>query len=344
MKQHKILVTGGLGFIGSHTVVELQMAGFDVVIIDDLSNSQAFILNRIQQITGILPRFYAINMLYNESMDELFQKEKNISAVIHFAAFKAVGESVSEPIKYFKNNLCSLINLLHCMEIHQVQNLVFSSSATVYGEPDELPISETSPLKKAISAYGSTKQMGEEILEKTTSAKNISAIALRYFNPVGAHPSSLIGELPNGIPNNLMPYITQTAAGLRKQLIVYGNDYNTPDGTCIRDYIHVVDLAKAHVKSCERLINKMAKNKFEVYNIGTGKGYSVLDIIKAFEEYNHIKLNYTIGPRRNGDAAVMYASVINATKHLNWEAKMGLKEMVTSAWQWQQQITEITHK
>lgn len=340
MEKHKILVTGGLGFIGSHTVVELQQAGYDVVIVDDLSNSQLFILDRIKQISGIAPVFYQLNMLEKEALENLFANEKNISAVIHFAAFKAVGESVNEPIKYFHNNLCSLIHLLMCMEKYAVTNLVFSSSATVYGAPEELPIKETTPFKKAISSYGSTKQMGEEILEKTAAVKNITTIALRYFNPVGAHASGLIGELPLGIPNNLMPYITQTAAGIREQLVVYGNDYNTPDGTCIRDYIHVTDLAKAHVKSCDRLIQRLANEKYEVYNIGTGNGYSVLEIINAFEQYNDLKLNYTIGTRRAGDAAAMYAAVSKAESYLHWKAELGLKEMVTSAWHWQQKLTE----
>ena len=339
MVPHKILVTGGLGFIGSHTVVELQQAGYEVIILDDLSNSQLFILDRIKAITGIVPKFYQLNMLEETQLYQLFQQEENIAAVIHFAAHKAVGESVSEPIKYFHNNLYALINLLRCMERSGTNHLVFSSSATVYGDPDELPIRETTVFKKAMSAYGSTKQMGEEIIEKTCAAKPINAIALRYFNPVGAHPSGLIGELPLGIPNNLMPYITQTAAGIRKQLLVYGNDYDTPDGTCIRDYIHVVDLAKAHVKSSDRLISKNSSEKYETYNIGTGKGYSVMEIINAFEAFNHLQLNYSIGARRPGDAKAMYADVSKAAQHLGWKASLGLQEMVTSAWYWQQQLS-----
>ncbi len=338
MAKIKILVTGGLGFIGSHTVVELQQAGYEVVIIDDLSNSNLLVLDRVEKITGIKPAFYEINILENDKLHELFKKENNIAAVIHFAAFKAVAESVKEPLKYFHNNLLSLIQLLECMEEFAVKNIVFSSSATVYGDPDELPVTESTAFKKALSSYGSTKQMGEEILEKTSAVKNINAIALRYFNPVGAHASSLIGELPLGIPNNLMPYITQTAAGIREQLTLYGNDYDTTDGTCLRDYIHVVDLAKAHVKSCDRLLEGKLAGKYEVYNIGTGKAISVMEIIKAFEEHNGIKLNYTIGARRPGDAAAVYADVSKAATVLNWTAELGLKEMVTSAWNWQKTL------
>ena len=270
-------------------------------------------------------------------MNFLCQK-KNIGAIIHFAAFKAVGESVKEPLKYFYNNLLSLIQLLECMQEFGVGNIVFSSSATVYGDPDELPVTESTPFKKALSSYGSTKQMGEEILEKTSAVKDIHAISLRYFNPVGAHASFLIGELPLGVPNNLMPYITQTAAGLRGQLTVFGNDYNTPDGTCLRDYVHVVDLAKAHVKSCDRLLAGKLTDKFEMYNIGTGNAISVMEIINAFEKYNSIKLNYKTGLRRSGDAAAVYADVSKAAGILNWKAELGLKEMVTSAWNWQKQL------
>lgn len=338
MAKQKILVTGGLGFIGSHTVVELQQAGYEVVIIDDLSNSDVQVLGRIGKITNSNPVLYQINMLEKNKLTELFTRENNIRAVIHFAAFKAVGESVQEPLKYFHNNLLSLIQLLECMEEFEVKNIVFSSSATVYGDPDELPATETTPFKKALSSYGSTKQMGEEILEKTSVVKNINAIVLRYFNPAGAHASSLIGELPLGVPNNLLPYITQTAAGLREQLTVFGNDYDTPDGTCLRDYIHVVDLAKAHVKSCDRLIKEEMAGKYEVFNIGTGNAVSVMEIINAFEKYNEVKLNYKIGKRRAGDAAATYADVTKAASILNWKAELGLKEMVTSAWNWQTKL------
>jgi UDP-glucose 4-epimerase len=338
MSKQKILVTGGLGFIGSHTVVELQQAGADVVVVDDLSNSASFVLDRIEQIKGVKPKFYQINLLDKIKLNKVFEAEKGIDAVIHFAAFKAVGDSMKEPLNYFYNNLVSLLHLLQCMEEYKVENIVFSSSATVYGDPDNLPATEDTIFKKALSAYGSTKQMGEEILEKTAAAKEIKVIALRYFNPVGAHASSLIGELPLGIPNNLMPYITQTAIGLREQLTVFGNKYNTPDGTCLRDYIHVVDLAMAHVKSCERLLNKGSEKTFEVYNIGTGKALSVMEIINAFETYNNIKLNYIIGEKRLGDATAVYADVQNAEKVLGWKAQLGLKEMVTHAWQWQKSL------
>ena len=338
MAKKKILVTGGLGFIGSHTAVELIEAGYDVLIADDLSNSQLFVLDRIEQITAVKPSFYKIDVSDKEKLSVLFETEGNIDAVIHFAAFKAVGESVQEPIKYFHNNLFSLVILLECMEQFNIKNIVFSSSATVYGDPDVLPVTESTAFKKALSSYGSTKQMGEEILEKTTAAKNITAISLRYFNPVGAHNSALIGELPIGVPNNLMPFIAQTAAGIREKLVIFGNDYDTPDGTCIRDYIHVVDLAKAHVKSCDRLISGSVENKYEVFNVGTGNGISVMDVIKAFEKYNDLKLNYTIGKRRPGDAAAVYADVAKANNVLEWKAELGLEEMVKSAWKWQQSL------
>lgn len=341
MGRKKILVTGGLGFIGSHTAVELQQAGYDVVILDDLSNSSISVLDRIEKITNIKPVLYQINMLDKNRLNEMFASEKDIAAVIHFAAFKAVGESVKEPLKYFHNNLLSLIHLLECMEKWEISNIVFSSSATVYGDPDELPAIESTPFKKALSSYGSTKQMGEEILEKTSAVKNIRSIALRYFNPVGAHASSLIGELPLGVPNNLMPFITQTAAGVREQLTVFGNDYTTPDGTCLRDYIHVVDLAKAHVKSCDRLLQTNMAGMYEVYNIGTGHAISVMEMIKAFEEYNRVKLNYKIGERRAGDATAVYADVTKAADVLQWNAELGLKDMVTSAWDWQKNLKRI---
>ena len=334
--KHKILVTGGLGFIGSHTIVELIRAGYEVVTIDDLSNSQLFILDNIEKITGTRPKFYEINILEKEKLIKVLAAEKNITAVIHFAASKAVAESVIKPLKYFKNNLFSLITLLECMETFGIRNIVFSSSATVYGEADELPITESTAFKKSLSAYGSTKQMGEDILEKVTATGNIHCIALRYFNPVGAHTSGLLGELPIGTPNNLMPFVTQTAAGLRKELVVFGNDYDTSDGTCIRDYVHLVDLAKAHVKSCNRLLDDSKRKNYEVYNIGTGNGISVLQIIEAFEKNNEVKINYSFGKRREGDAPVMYADVSLANRILDWQAESGLKEMVTDAWKWQQ--------
>jgi UDP-glucose 4-epimerase len=340
MARKKILVTGGLGFIGSHTVVQLQEDGYEVVILDNLSNSTIEVLSRIESITCIKPVFYKVDMLDKLKLLEIFIAEKNIDTVIHFAASKAVGESVQEPLKYFHNNLLSLIHLLECMEEFNVINMVFSSSATVYGDPATLPATESTPFKKALSSYGSTKQIGEEIIEKTAAVKNINAISLRYFNPVGAHPSGLIGELPLGIPNNLMPFITQTAAGIREKLVVFGNDYDTPDGSCLRDYIHVVDLAKAHVKSCDRLSEGRVSHKFEVYNIGTGNPISVLEIINAFEQCNALSLNYTIGKRREGDATAVYADVRKAAEVLGWKAELGLKEMVTSAWNWQTKLME----
>lgn len=336
----RILVTGGLGFIGSHTVVELQKEGFEVIVIDNLCNSQAFILDRIEMITGNRPVFYQTDMCDKMEMIEMFKKEKYFDVIIHFAALKAVGESVKEPLKYFQNNLISLMNLLDCMEANNCKNLVFSSSATVYGDPDEFPVKESAAFKKALSAYGSTKQIGEELIEKVCATGNANAISLRYFNPVGAHESGLIGELPIGLPNNLMPFITQTAAGLREKLTVFGNEFPTSDGTCVRDYIHVVDLAVAHVLSCVRLINEKQKSNYEVFNIGTGNGNSVLEVINAFEKANHLKLNYTIGQKREGDVAVLYADGSLAEKELGWRAKLGLQEMVTSAWLWQQRLKE----
>jgi UDP-glucose 4-epimerase len=342
MRKKKILVTGGLGFIGSHTSVALIKAGFEVVIMDDLSNSQLFILDNIEKVAGVKPAFYKIDMKDNEKLREFFNSEKNIDAVIHFAASKAVGESMEKPLKYFRNNIFSLVNLLDAMELHKIRNIVFSSSATVYGDPDELPATENTALKPALSAYGSTKQMGEDILQKVATTGKIDAISLRYFNPVGADSSALLGELPIGTPNNLMPFVTQVAAGIREKLTVFGNDYDTPDGTCVRDYIHVTDLAEAHVKSCERLLNNKVENNYEVFNIGTGNGISVLEIIKAFGKYNRIKLNYTIGARRPGDAPSIYADASLAANVLGWKAVLGLKDMVTSAWEWQKKIPEFT--
>lgn len=342
MKQ-KILVTGGLGFIGSHTTVELIMAGFRVVIVDDLSNSQLFILDNIEKITGYRPAFYKIDMLEKGKLAKVFAAEKNIDAVIHFAAFKAVGESIVKPLKYFKNNIFSLINLMECMETFGVRNIVFSSSATVYGDPDLLPVTEQTQFKPTLSAYGSTKQVGEDILKKVAATGHIHAISLRYFNPVGAHQSLLLGELPNGTPNNLMPYVTQVAAGKLTKLTIHGNDYPTRDGTCIRDYVHVTDLAQAHVKSCERLLQDIERSSYEVYNIGTGIGYSVLEIIHAFEEHNNIKLNFCIGPKRPGDAPVIYADVGLAEKILGWKAQCTILDMVTSAWNWERKfLPEMT--
>jgi UDP-glucose 4-epimerase len=342
MSKKRILVTGGLGFIGSHTSVALIKAGYDVVIMDDLSNSQLFILDNIEKISGVRPAFYKIDMKEYEKLLDFFKTEKAIDAVIHFAASKAVGESMEKPLKYFRNNIFSLVNLLDAMELQKIRNIVFSSSATVYGDPDELPVTENTALKPALSSYGSTKQMGEDILQKVAATGKIDAIALRYFNPVGADSSALLGELPIGMPNNLMPFVTQVAAGIREKLTVYGNDYDTTDGTCVRDYIHVTDLAEAHVKSCERLLNNKVENNYEVFNIGTGNGISVLEIIEAFDKYNNVKLNYAIGDRRAGDAPSIYADASLAANVLDWKAALGLKEMVTSAWAWQKKIPELT--
>lgn len=331
----KILVTGGLGFIGSHTVVELQNEGFEVVIIDDLSNTTLSVLDSIRNITGIKPIFYKADARVKSDLKAVFDAH-DIDGVIHFAAFKAVGESISKPLDYYENNLSSLINVLQELRLRRLDNFIFSSSATVYGEPNHLPIKENAPVKNAESVYGNTKKIGEEIIKDTCKAYNINAIALRYFNPIGAHASAKIGELPLGVPQNLIPYITQTAAGIREQLSVFGDNYPTKDGTAIRDYIHVVDLAKAHIAALKRLINKKNKESFEFFNIGTGKGTSVLEVIHTFEKVNNLKLNYKIVGRRDGDVMSCYADTTTANKELNWKTEIGLDEALRSAWQWQQ--------
>lgn len=334
-----ILVTGGLGYIGSHTVVELLNTGYEVIIVDSLRNSEKFILNRIAEITSVKPKFYEKDSCSEEDMKAIFLTHP-IDLVIHFAADKSVGESVANPLKYFRNNLDSLLVVLACMKQSGCQKIVFSSSATVYGQPETLPITEETPFQKALSAYGSTKQIGEEILEKVSLAGGLWCIALRYFNPVGAHDSALIGELPKGIPNNLFPYVMQTATGQLQQLTVYGDDYPTPDGTCLRDYIHVVDLAKAHVSACTRLLHTQNESAFEVFNVGTGKATSVLEIINGFERLTKVRLNYTIGGRRSGDAAAVYADTSKANNQLGWKAQKGLDDMILSSWKWTQQIKE----
>ena len=339
-KKNKILITGGAGYSGSHTVVELQQKGHEVVIIDDLSNSNSSVIDAIEKITGIKPAFYNFNLCDKKELSSFFSKEKNIDAIILFAAYKAVGESVNEPLKYYHNNLFSLINLLEGMKENNVKNIVFSSSCAVYGEPDTLPVNENAPLKKATSPYGNTKQINEDILADTAKVSNIRAIALRYFNPVGAHDSKLIGELPNGIPNNLAPFITQTAIGKREQLLVNGDDYNTPDGTCIRDYIHVVDIAKAHIIAIERLIENKNKSNFEVFNLGTGKGNSVLEVIKSFEKVSGKKLNYKIIGRRAGDIEKIYADSTLASTELNWTADKTIDDMMLSAWEWEVKLAD----
>jgi len=335
-----ILVTGGTGYIGSHTVVALIEQGFDVVIADNLCNSELFILDRIEEITGVRPRFYQVELCNLPEIESLFIQEKSIQAVIHFAALKAVGDSVKSPLAYYKNNLTSLISLLEAMQHASVKHLVFSSSCTVYGEPDHLPVTESTPIKPALSPYGNTKQIGEEILVDQTKASGSSCIALRYFNPVGAHSSALIGELPIGMPNNLVPFITQSAIGKLGPLRVFGSDYNTNDGTCIRDYIHVEDVASAHVAAMNRMLKSEQKESFEVFNIGTGTGNTVLEVIQAFEESTGMKLNYSICDRREGDIEKVYADTSRSNNILGWKAKKTLQEMMASAWAWEKQLSK----
>jgi UDP-glucose 4-epimerase len=335
----KILVTGGCGYIGSHTVVELIENNFEVLIIDDFSNSNKETITNIQKITGVKPTFYACDLKEIHTVQNILKENKDIEATIHFAAYKAVGESVAKPLLYYQNNLVSLINILITQLEIGVTNFIFSSSATVYGNPKTLPITEDNKTQRPFSPYGNTKKIAEEVLEDLSKAnKDSNIISLRYFNPIGAHKSGLIGELPNGIPNNLMPYITQTAIGLREKLSVYGNDYPTKDGTPIRDYIHVVDLAKAHVKALKRQLQNKQKENFEVFNLGTGKGYSVLEVIKTFEEVSKKKLNYEIVERRDGDVPKLYADAKLAEEKLEWKANKSLEEMIASAWQWEQKV------
>ena len=333
----KILVTGGLGFIGSHTVVELQNEGFDVLIIDNLSNSTIDVLDKITSITTQKPKYFNIDLKSKSAVQHFF-KENKVDGVIHFAASKAVGESVEKPLEYYENNICSLIYLLQEMRTNKVVNFIFSSSCTVYGQADELPITENAPIKPAESPYGNTKQIGEEIIKDTSKISDIKAIALRYFNPIGAHESAKIGELPIGVPQNLIPFVTQTVAGIRKELAVFGSDYNTPDGTAIRDYIHVVDLAKAHIVALRRLLENNNKSSFEVFNIGTGKGNSVLEVIQSFEKVTGKKLNYKIVNRREGDITAAYADTTIANNELGWKAKSTLDEALLSAWKWQKTL------
>ena len=338
----KILVTGGLGFIGSHTVVELQNEGFEVVIIDDLSNSSESVLDGIFDITQIKPIFEKLDLKEKSLVEDFFEKHNDISGVIHFAASKAVGESVENPLLYYENNLNTLIYMLKEVLGLQESNFIFSSSCTVYGQADVMPITENAPVKPAESPYGNTKQIGEEIIADTCKVnQNLNAIALRYFNPIGAHPSGKIGELPIGIPRNLVPYITQTGVGLRDCLSVFGNDYPTPDGTCIRDYIHVVDLAKAHVIALQRLLDDKNDSNFETFNIGTGVGSSVIEVINAFENVSNQSLNYRFAPRREGDIISAYANITKANKILGWKAKSSLDDAIRSAWKWEQKIRNL---
>ncbi len=337
----KILVTGGTGYIGSHTVVELLKENYEVVIADNLSNSEKSVVHKIREISGIKVPFENVDFTVIEEVSALFDRYPDIYGVIHFAAFKFVGESVSNPLKYYHNNLTSLINLLQQMKQRNIQNFVFSSSCTIYGQPEVLPVSENSPIQPAMSPYGNTKQISEEIISDfIKSQKDFKAIALRYFNPIGAHKSALIGELPIGVPQNLIPYITQTAIGIRSKLKIFGGDYNTLDGTCIRDYIHVVDLAKAHIVALKRMIENKNKNCFELFNIGAGKGFSVLEIVKTFEKISQQKLNYEIADRRAGDIVKVWADTTLAEKELGWKAEKSLEDMLISAWNWEQKLNE----
>ena len=334
----KIVVTGGLGFIGSHTVVELQNENFEVVVIDNLSNSSVEVLDGIERITGKKPIFEQIDLRDKAAVHSFFKKYDDVAGVIHFAASKAVGESVKEPLLYYENNIASLVYILQELQQKPEANFIFSSSCTVYGQAEVMPIAETTPIQPAMSPYGNTKQIGEEIITDVTKVSNINAILLRYFNPIGAHPSVEIGELPIGVPQNLVPFITQTGMGLRTALSVYGNDYPTVDGTCVRDYIHVVDLAKAHVIALQRLISKKNADKLEIFNLGTGTGSSVLEVIHAFEKVSGQKLAYNIVERREGDVTSAYANTDKANTVLGWKTVSTLEEAMDSAWKWEQKV------
>ncbi len=340
----RILVTGGTGYIGSHTVVELMQQGYDVVIVDNLSNSTMEVLDGITAITGQRPDFEQVDCNDIAAMDDVLNRYSDIEAAIHFAASKAVGESVEQPLLYYRNNLMSLVTLLEQMKKHGVHNIVFSSSCTVYGQPtaDHLPVDETAPIQVALSPYGNTKQINEEIIRDEAHADAaLHATILRYFNPIGAHPSAMIGELPNGVPNNLLPFVTQTAAGLRQQLRVYGNDYNTPDGSCIRDYIYVVDLAKAHVKAVERMLTGKAEEQVEVFNLGTGRGLSVMEIVNTFMQVTGVKVPYEIVGRREGDIEQVWAKPDKANIVLGWRADTPIEEVLLSAWNWEKKLRNI---
>lgn len=334
----KILVTGGLGFIGSHTVVELQNEGFEVVIIDNLSNSSEEVLKGIVAITGKAPVFEKLDLREKTAVQDFFKRHSDVAGVIHFAASKAVGESVKDPLLYYENNINTLIYLLQELRQKQDAHFIFSSSCTVYGQAETMPITESAAIQPAMSPYGNTKQIGEEIIADVTKVSGINAILLRYFNPIGSHPSTEIGELPIGVPQNLVPFITQTGIGLRKELSIYGDDYPTPDGTCVRDYIHVVDLAKAHVIALQRLVNKKNLDKIEIFNLGTGTGSSVLEVIKAFENVSGQKLPYKIVDRREGDVISAYANTEKANSILGWKTQSTLEEGMASAWKWEQKV------
>lgn len=337
----RILVTGGTGYIGSHTVVCLMQQGYDVVIVDNLSNSSVEVLDGIAAITGKHPDFENLDCIDYTNMDRLFERYPDIEAVIHFAASKAVGESVEHPIKYYRNNIGSLLTLLELMAVHHINNIVFSSSCTVYGQPDanHLPVDECAPIQRALSPYGNTKQINEEIIcDQAHANPDLHATLLRYFNPIGAHPSALIGEQPNGVPQNLLPYITQTAAGIREQLRVFGSDYNTPDGSCIRDYIYVVDLAKAHVRAVERMLGSQAEDRIEIFNLGTGHGVSVFELINTFTRVTGVKIPYEVVDRREGDIEQVWANPTKANQVLGWKADTPLEDVLLSAWRWEKKL------
>lgn len=337
----RILVTGGLGYIGSHSVVELQQSGYDVVIVDNLSNSRRDVIDNIEAVTSVRPAFEEVDCTDMAAMQAVFDKYEGIQAIIHFAASKAVGESVQKPLLYYRNNIVSMLNLLELMPRYGVKGVVFSSSCTVYGEPDVLPVTEDAPIKPATSPYGNTKQINEEIIRDFVKVtEGVSAIMLRYFNPIGAHPSALLGELPNGVPQNLVPYITQTAIGIRKELSVFGDDYDTPDGSCIRDYINVVDLAKAHVVAIDRILAGKQDERVEVFNIGTGRGLSVLELVDLFQKATGVKLNYKIVGRREGDIEKVWADPRKANEVLGWKATTPVDETLLSAWRWQEKLRE----
>ena len=341
----QILVTGGTGYIGSHTAVELQNNGYEVIIADNLSNSKIEVLDGIEAITGIRPLFEKVDLSIEKETVDFFKKYPKLEAIIHFAASKAVGESVENPLMYYGNNLNSLMNILNAMKDHNIPNLVFSSSCTVYGQPDKLPVTESTPRKEAESPYGNTKAISEDIIRDTVKAHpNLKGIALRYFNPIGAHPTAKIGELPLGVPNNLIPFLTQTVAGIRPELSVFGDDYDTPDGSCIRDYINVVDLAKAHVVAIERLLNDKQLKNYEYFNVGTGRGVSVLEIIGAFERATGEKVPHKIVGRRHGDIEKIYADTSYANKELGWKSETSLEETLYSAWKWQVSISSVESK
>ena len=341
--KHTILVTGGMGFIGSHTAVELIEAGYDVVIVDDLSNSNIKVLDGIRAITGVALAFEQVDLKDKDVTENVFKKYPNIDGIIHFAASKAVGESVEKPLLYYRNNIISLVNLLELMPQYNVKGIIFSSSCTVYGQPlpENLPVTEEAPHQKATSPYGNTKEINEQIIyDYIHSGAPLKSIILRYFNPIGAHPSALIGELPNGVPNNLIPFVTQTAMGIRKELTIFGNDYNTADGTCIRDYIYVVDLAKAHVAAMRRVLDQEDSPAIDYFNIGTGNGNSTLEIVNTFERATGVKVNWKFGPRREGDIEKIWGDCTKANKVLGWKAESPLDDVLASAWKWQQKLRE----